>query len=69
MYCAFGLSSHVDLAAPSRIKYLVEIVGTFILVYAVCTAGTVYSGPNKGIIASGLYMILHKDLDKPSPPT
>ena len=22
-----------------------------------------------GIIASGLYMILHKDLDKPSPPT
>ena len=35
------------LTAESRIKYLVEIVGTFILVYAVCTAATVYSGPNK----------------------
>ena len=42
----------------SRIKYLVEIVGTFILVYAFCSAGTVYSGPNKleGIVG----------LDKPS---
>ena len=38
--------SHVNLAAESRIKYLVEIVGTFILVYAVCTAATVYHGPN-----------------------
>ena len=37
--------SHVNLAAESKIKYLVEIVGTFILVYAVCTAATVYSGP------------------------
>ena len=41
-----GLSSHVNMATPSRIKYLVEIVGTFILVYAVCSAATVYSGPN-----------------------
>jgi glycerol uptake facilitator-like aquaporin len=38
--------SHVHLAAPSKIKYLVEIVGTFILVYAVCSAATVYAGPN-----------------------
>src|SRR6476661_4244732 len=38
--------SHVNLAAESKIKYLVEIVGTFILVYAVCTAATVYHGPN-----------------------
>jgi MIP family channel proteins len=45
-----GLShakSHVNLAAESKIKYLVEIVGTFILVYAVCSAATVYAGPNK----------------------
>jgi MIP family channel proteins len=34
-------------AAASKSKYLVEIVGTFILVYACCSAGTVYSGPNK----------------------
>ena len=26
-----------------RIKFLVEIVGTFILVYAICSAGTVYA--------------------------
>jgi len=38
--------SHVHLARPSKIKYLVEIVGTFILVYAVCSACTVYAGPN-----------------------
>ena len=44
--------SHVNLAAESKIKYLVEIVGTFILVYAVCTAATVYSGPKivEGIV-------------------
>jgi MIP family channel proteins len=38
--------SHAHLAARSKVKYLVEIVGTFVLVYAVCTAATVYSGPN-----------------------
>jgi glycerol uptake facilitator-like aquaporin len=31
------------LAAGSKNKYLVEIVGTFILVYAICSAATVYS--------------------------
>ena len=38
--------------AASKVKYLVEIVGTFILVYACCSAGTVYSGPNnlEGIV-------------------
>lgn len=46
--------SHVNLAAESKIKYLVEIVGTFILVYAVCTAATVYSGPNKLVGIVGL---------------
>lgn len=34
------------MAAASKIKYLVEIVGTFILVYAVCSAATVYSESN-----------------------
>ena len=42
------------LTAESRIKYLVEIVGTFILVYAVCSAATVYSGPNKLVGIVGL---------------
>ena len=46
MYCESDRLSHVNLAAESKIKYLVEIVGTFILVYAVCTAATVYHGPN-----------------------
>ena len=38
--------------AASKVKYLVEIVGTFILVYACCSAGTVYSEPNnlEGIV-------------------
>ena len=31
------------MAAGSKNKYLVEIVGTFILVYAICSAATVYS--------------------------
>jgi MIP family channel proteins len=31
------------LAVGSNTKYLVEIVGTFILVYAICSAATVYS--------------------------
>jgi aquaporin Z len=31
------------LAAGSKNKYLVEIVGTFIIVYAICSAATVYS--------------------------
>ena len=31
------------MAARSNSKYLVEIVGTFILVYAICSAATVYS--------------------------
>ena len=31
------------MTAESKNKYLVEIVGTFILVYAICSAATVYS--------------------------
>ena len=31
------------MTAGSKNKYLVEIVGTFILVYAICSAATVYS--------------------------
>jgi hypothetical protein len=46
--------SHVHLAAASKVKYVVEIVGTFILVYAVCSAATVYSGPNKLVEIVGL---------------
>lgn len=46
--------SHVHLAAASKIKYLVEIVGTFILVYAICSAATVYSGPSKLVGMVGL---------------
>lgn len=42
--------SHVHLAAASKIKYLVEIVGTLILVYAVCSAATV---DTKGFTPSG----------------
>ena len=33
----------VILVAGSKHKYLVEIVGTFILVYAIASATTVYS--------------------------
>lgn len=32
------------MAAGSNSKYLVEIVGTFILVYAICSVATLYSG-------------------------
>ena len=46
--------SQPHLAAPSRINYLVEIVGTFILVYAVCTAATVYAGPKIQLGVVGL---------------
>jgi len=43
------------LAAGSKSRYLFEIVGTFIFVFAICTAATVYSGPNKlvGIVGLG----------------
>ena len=43
------------LIVGSKSKYLVEIVGTFILVYAICSAATVYSGTNKllGIVGLG----------------
>jgi MIP family channel proteins len=43
------------LAAESKSRYLFEIVGTFIFVFAICSAATVYSGPNKlvGIVGLG----------------
>ena len=43
------------LIAGSKSNYLLEIVGTFILVYAICSAATVYSGTNKllGIVGLG----------------
>jgi len=43
------------LASGSRSRYLFEIVGTFIFVFAICSAATVYSGPNKlvGIVGLG----------------
>ena len=38
-----------------RFKFLVEVVGTFILVYAICSAGTVYADRGQlGIIGIGL---------------
>ena len=38
-----------------KFKFLVEIVGTFILVYAICSAGTVYADRGQlGIIGIGL---------------
>lgn len=38
-----------------RFRFLVEIVGTFILVYAICSAGTVYADRGQlGIIGIGL---------------
>ena len=38
-----------------RNKFLVEIVGTFILVYAICSAATVYSDSGQlGVIGIGL---------------
>ena len=42
------------MATGSNTKYLVEIVGTFILVYAICSAATVYSGVNKLLGIAGL---------------
>ena len=41
-----------------RIKFLVEIVGTFILVYAICSAATVYAvtshiGTQFGVVGLG----------------
>ena len=56
---SYGFIAHSKigllLAAGSKSKYLVEIVGTFILVYAICSAATVYSGTNKllGIVGLG----------------
>jgi MIP family channel proteins len=43
------------LAAESKSRYLFEIVGTFIFVFAICSAATVYSGSNKlvGIVGLG----------------
>lgn len=43
------------MAASSKSRYLFEIVGTFIFVFAICSAATVYSGPNKlvGIVGLG----------------
>ena len=52
----FIFSSKIGLllTAGSKSKYLVEIVGTFILVYAICSAATVYSGTNKLLGIVGL---------------
>jgi MIP family channel proteins len=45
----------VVLVASSKYKYLVEIVGTFILVYAIASAATVYSDSGQlGVIGIGL---------------
>jgi MIP family channel proteins len=43
------------LAAGSKSRYLFEIVGTFIFVFAICSTATVYSGSNKlvGIVGLG----------------
>ena len=43
------------MAAGTKSRYLFEIAGTFIFVFAICSAATVYSGPNKlvGIIGLG----------------
>jgi MIP family channel proteins len=42
-------------ASSQRNKYLVEIVGTFILVYAICSAATVYRNSGQlGVIGIGL---------------
>ncbi|MDW0137849.1 MAG: hypothetical protein QOK70_08740, partial [Nitrososphaeraceae archaeon] len=45
---SYGFIAHSKigmlLGAGLKNKYLVEIVGTFILVYAICSAATVYSG-------------------------
>lgn len=45
----------VTLVASSKYNYLVEIVGTFILVYAIASAATVYSDSGQlGVIGIGL---------------
>jgi len=43
------------LATGSKSRYLFEIVGTFLFVFAICSAATVYSGSNKlvGIVGLG----------------
>ena len=43
------------MATGSKSRYLFEIVGTFIFVFAICSAATVYSGSNKlvGIVGLG----------------
>ena len=45
---SYGFIAHSKIGtlldAGLKNKYLVEIVGTFILVYAICSAATVYSG-------------------------
>ena len=43
------------MAAGSKSRYLFEIVGTFIFVFAICSTATVYSGSNKlvGIVGLG----------------
>ena len=43
------------MAAESKSRYLFEIVGTFIFVFAICSTATVYSGSNKlvGIVGLG----------------
>ena len=55
--CCFVISPSkigLILIVGSKSKYLVEIVGTFILVYAICSAATVYSGTNKLLGIAGL---------------
>ena len=42
------------MAAGSKSRYLFEIVGTFIFVFAICSAATVYSGSNKLVGVVGL---------------
>ena len=43
------------MAAGSKSRYLFEIVGTFLFVFTICSAATVYSGSNKlvGIVGLG----------------
>ena len=43
------------MAAGSKSRYLFEIVGTFLFVFVICSAATVYSGSNKlvGIVGLG----------------
>src|SRR5919199_6697824 len=49
------LESKEPTSSSQRNKYLVEIVGTFMLVYAICSAATVYQHSGQlGIIGIGL---------------